>query len=186
MIVGWHRFARLRRKAAKLAAMSEAHIHLEARVASNFFVPILYREPAFEAFDDFSDFLESISCEVSKGFIPEPVFTFIPESCSGSSRNSVRNHPGIAFILPRIPHLVAQRFLQPLLVAKFSADVLHFLCTGQWPRRDPHARREYSLDCPVSPATRADRQVRGRCVLLPCAELSRRLCPRSGRGYSLG
>ena len=39
------------------------------------------------------------------GFIPEPVFTFIPESCSGSSRNTVRNHPGIAFILPRIPHL---------------------------------------------------------------------------------
>ena len=39
------------------------------------------------------------------GFIPEPVFTFIPESCSGSTRNTVRNHPGIAFILPRIPHL---------------------------------------------------------------------------------
>ena len=38
------------------------------------------------------------------GFIPEPVFTFIPESCSRSSRNTVRNHPGIAFILPRIPH----------------------------------------------------------------------------------
>ena len=39
------------------------------------------------------------------GFIPEPVFTFIPESCSGSARNTVRNHPGIAFTLPRIPHL---------------------------------------------------------------------------------
>jgi hypothetical protein len=37
------------------------------------------------------------------GFIPEPVFTFIPESCSRSSRNIVRNHPGIAFTLPRIP-----------------------------------------------------------------------------------
>src|SRR3984957_3903041 len=37
------------------------------------------------------------------GFIPEPVFTFMPESCSGSPRNTVRNHPGIAFILPRIP-----------------------------------------------------------------------------------
>jgi len=34
------------------------------------------------------------------------VFTFIPEPCSGSSRNTVRNHPGIAFILPRIPQLV--------------------------------------------------------------------------------
>ncbi len=39
------------------------------------------------------------------GFIPEPVFIFIPESCSRSSRNTVRNHPGIAFTLPRIPHL---------------------------------------------------------------------------------
>jgi len=29
-------------------------------------VPLLYREPAFEAFDDFSDFVESISCEPSK------------------------------------------------------------------------------------------------------------------------
>ena len=37
------------------------------------------------------------------GFIPEPAFIFIPESCSGSSRNTVRHHPGIAFILPRIP-----------------------------------------------------------------------------------
>jgi hypothetical protein len=39
-------------------------------------------------------------------FIPEPVFAFIPESCSASSRNTVRNHPGIAFTLPRIPHQV--------------------------------------------------------------------------------
>jgi hypothetical protein len=38
------------------------------------------------------------------GFIAEPVFTFIPESCSRLSRNTVRNHPGIAFILPRNPH----------------------------------------------------------------------------------
>jgi len=39
------------------------------------------------------------------GFITESVFTFIPESCSLSPRNGVRNHPGIAFTLPRIPHL---------------------------------------------------------------------------------
>jgi hypothetical protein len=38
------------------------------------------------------------------GFIEESVFTFIPESCSGSSRNGVRNHPGTAFTFPRIPH----------------------------------------------------------------------------------
>jgi len=38
------------------------------------------------------------------GFIAESVFAFIPEPCSGSSRNAVRHHPGIAFTLPRIPH----------------------------------------------------------------------------------
>ena len=37
------------------------------------------------------------------GFIAESVFTFIPESCSGSPRNTVRNHPGIAFTFLRIP-----------------------------------------------------------------------------------
>jgi len=40
------------------------------------------------------------------GFIAEPMFTFIPESCSRSPRNSVRNHPGIAFTFPRIPQHV--------------------------------------------------------------------------------
>jgi hypothetical protein len=39
------------------------------------------------------------------GFIAEPVFAFIPESCSRSPRNAVRNHPGMAFILARIPQL---------------------------------------------------------------------------------
>ncbi len=38
------------------------------------------------------------------GFIAESVFTFIPESCSRSPRNTVRNHPGIAFTFARIPH----------------------------------------------------------------------------------
>ena len=38
------------------------------------------------------------------GFIAESVFTIIPESCSGSPRNSVRNHPGTAFTFARIPH----------------------------------------------------------------------------------
>ena len=32
------------------------------------------------------------------------LFGFIPESCSRSPRNSVRNHPGIAFTFPLIPH----------------------------------------------------------------------------------
>jgi hypothetical protein len=38
------------------------------------------------------------------GFIAESVFTIIPESCSGSPRIGVRNHPGIAFTFARIPH----------------------------------------------------------------------------------
>ena len=42
------------------------------------------------------------------GFIAESVFTIIPESCSGSSRNGVRNHPGIAFALDRIPDSTAR------------------------------------------------------------------------------
>ena len=37
------------------------------------------------------------------GFIAESLFTFIPEYCARSPRNSVRNHPGIAFTFPRIP-----------------------------------------------------------------------------------
>jgi hypothetical protein len=40
-------------------------------------VPILYRELALEAFDDFSDFLESISCETLK-------------SCQGRGSNPCR------------------------------------------------------------------------------------------------
>ena len=43
------------------------------------------------------------------GFIAESVFTFIPESCSRSPRNSVRNHPGIAFTFPRIPQFENSR-----------------------------------------------------------------------------
>jgi hypothetical protein len=39
------------------------------------------------------------------GFIAESVFTIIPESRSGSLWNSVRNHPGFAFTLDRIPHI---------------------------------------------------------------------------------
>jgi hypothetical protein len=37
------------------------------------------------------------------GFIAELVFAFIPESCSRSSRNAVRHHPGIAFTCPGFP-----------------------------------------------------------------------------------
>ncbi len=42
------------------------------------------------------------------GFIAESVFAFIPESCSRSPRNDVRNHPGIAFTFPRIPQLLSK------------------------------------------------------------------------------
>jgi hypothetical protein len=53
------------------------------------------------------------------GFIAESVFTFIPESCSRSPRNSVRNHPGIAFTFPRIPHSI-----EVLIPAWFGERVL--------------------------------------------------------------
>jgi hypothetical protein len=57
------------------------------------------------------------------GFIAESVFTIIPESCSGSPRNSVRNHPGIAFTLDRIPHMEGERrllcFVAPFTSLKF-------------------------------------------------------------------
>jgi hypothetical protein len=46
------------------------------------------------------------------GFIAESVFTIIPESCSGSSWNSVRNHPGIAFTFARIPHVMTKNELR--------------------------------------------------------------------------
>ena len=36
------------------------------------------------------------------------LFGFIPESCSGSPRNAVRNHPGIAFTFVRIPQYVGR------------------------------------------------------------------------------
>jgi len=39
---------------------------LKRSLARKLFVPILYQNPAFDAFDDFSDFLESITCEISK------------------------------------------------------------------------------------------------------------------------
>ena len=38
------------------------------------------------------------------GFIPESVFTFIPERYSGSSRNAVRMHPGFSVRFRRNPH----------------------------------------------------------------------------------
>jgi hypothetical protein len=47
------------------------------------------------------------------GFIAESVFTFIPESRLRSPRNAVRNHPGIAFILPRIPRFVLDLSVYP-------------------------------------------------------------------------
>jgi hypothetical protein len=45
------------------------------------------------------------------GFIAESAFTIIPESCSGSSWNSVRNHPGTAFTLDRIPQSTKATFI---------------------------------------------------------------------------
>ena len=44
------------------------------------------------------------------GFIPESRSTFVPESRSDSSRNGVRNHPGITFTFIRIPHIDLDQF----------------------------------------------------------------------------
>jgi len=57
------------------------------------------------------------------------VFTFIPESCSDSPRNTVRIHPGIAFTLDRNPHRKAAD------AAKVSADAARdqvIAITGQF------------------------------------------------------
>ena len=43
------------------------------------------------------------------GFIAESAFTFIPQSCSGSPRNAVRHHPGIAFTLDRNPQSTSKQ-----------------------------------------------------------------------------
>jgi hypothetical protein len=53
------------------------------------------------------------------GFIAESAFTIIPEPCSDSSRNSVRNHPGTAFALDRIP----QRHLKSFIRTKFDGMI---------------------------------------------------------------
>jgi hypothetical protein len=69
------------------------------------------------------------------GFIAESVFAFIPESCSGSSRNAVRHHRGIAFILLRIPQPECERrraspaddksdeFLGPFSTSEYRLDL---------------------------------------------------------------
>jgi hypothetical protein len=50
------------------------------------------------------------------GFIAESVFTIIPESCSGSPRNSVRNHPGITFTLDRMFDFALSGAFHPLMI----------------------------------------------------------------------
>jgi hypothetical protein len=57
------------------------------------------------------------------GFIAESVFTIIPECCSGSSWNSVRNHPGIAFTFDRIPHKKAEEETEEGLSAAMTLDL---------------------------------------------------------------
>jgi hypothetical protein len=73
-------------------------------------IPILSKRPrdagSFGSWKLFRDQAERHSGIGLKlfGFIAESVFTITPESCSGSPRNSVRNHPGMAFGFDRIPH----------------------------------------------------------------------------------
>jgi hypothetical protein len=56
------------------------------------FVPILYRDPAFDAFDDFSDIVESISCEGS-------------ESCQVRGSNPCRGANSQNWLFSRFPLL---------------------------------------------------------------------------------
>jgi hypothetical protein len=80
------------------------------------------------------------------GFIAESVFTFIPELCSGSSRNAVRNHPGIAFTFPRIPHTgeaglvtgIGWRWAERRISShRFSNFSLFTLALRRWARFHP-------------------------------------------------
>jgi hypothetical protein len=58
------------------------------------------------------------------GFIPDSVFTFIPDHCSESSRIGVRHHPGIAFTFLRNPHLT-RRLGPPTSLNEIEAKRSH-------------------------------------------------------------
>jgi hypothetical protein len=58
------------------------------------------------------------------GFIPESMFTFIPESRSESSRNPVHLDPGTAFTFPRNPHSIsAPRRSKFLLISSVALSM---------------------------------------------------------------
>jgi lysine-N-methylase len=84
------------------------------------------------------------------GFILESVFTFIPEYCSGSPRNVVRNHSGIAFTFLRIPHPFLADGLCDIQ-KRLGEDYLGYTC-ATFPRivNTFGHQRERSLDlsCP--------------------------------------
>ena len=64
------------------------------------FVPILYLDPAFEAFCDFNCFVESVSCESSKSCQVRGSIQFVPRSCFDHRSQqhdppaSVKHEPG--------------------------------------------------------------------------------------------
>ena len=105
------------------------------------FVPILYRDRDFEAFDDLSDFVESISCEPS-------------ESCQVRGSNPCWDRPGPPECqpggppkIPLRPRLSAREIREPDFEATdTTARPLSFLVAcptgaspptpgGVWPRR---------------------------------------------------
>jgi len=76
------------------------------------------------------------------GFFAEPVFTFIPESSSRSPRNRVRDHPGIAFMFPRIPHSPTQSALRPAIRVVFHKARASIVdCSNLYRRAAQHPRR---------------------------------------------
>jgi 5-methylcytosine-specific restriction endonuclease McrA len=72
------------------------------------------------------------------GFIPDSVFTFIPDHCSESSRIGVRIHRGIAFTFPRNPHNpwpVTPPQVQPTTSTNMNVLVIICAMTLRGPRR---------------------------------------------------
>jgi len=60
------------------------------------------------------------------GFIAESAFTITPESCSGSSWNSVRNHPEMVFTFDRI---------------RVSTELIERVRSGSWNPENHEADR---------------------------------------------
>jgi hypothetical protein len=73
------------------------------------FVRILYRDPAFEAFDDFSNFVESISCGSSESCQVRGSNPCRGAICSGSNSPCPLFHSNFGLERPWLPQLAGLR-----------------------------------------------------------------------------